>query len=156
MSHIAQVATALDDERALRYAIELLIQQNPGVRLALLENVAPRFYYSGVASIAQAENRVCPFVLKLPGKYDLGFYRNETGKYVMVSDTELMSGSFGANDAGRKFLGDHAAKVMDAYDQAKVELMLMDQGIQFTRDIDQDGNVHYLTDDPTEAGLLRQ
>lgn len=156
MSHIGNVQTELDDERALRYAIELLIQQHPGVRLELLENTAPRFYYSAVETIARAENRVCPIVLKLPGKYDLGFYRNEQGKYVMISDTELMSGSFGADDAGRKLLGDKAAAVLDAYDQAKVELMLMDQGLSFTRDVDAQGNVHYLTDDPTEAGLLRQ
>jgi hypothetical protein len=144
MSHITQVVSEIDDEQALRRAMEML-----GV--PVLENTKPRYYRDALGlsyqSYTKDESVVCDFVLTLPGKYDLGLKRNQEGKYEYVCDNELLSGSYGKLDLSRRFLGDNAEKLMTAYGNAKVELMLLNSGIPFERVTLENGDTQYIVDE---------
>lgn len=118
--------------------------------LPVERNAKPRYYYVG-----GHEATVCDLVIKLPGKYDLGLKRMANGTYAYVCDSELLSGNYGRSDAGRQLLGENAALLMQGYNEVKVEDMLMQSGINFTRTVDADGVVIYETADPIAQGLVQ-
>ena len=64
--------------------------------------------------------RPADYVLKLPGKYDLGFVKKADGSYSFLADNELIGGrvgsdGYGRSDAGRKALGENCAKLYQRY-----------------------------------------
>lgn len=111
----------------------------------------PRYYGTGYG---RREAGVCDVVIKLPGKYDLGLKADGTGTYVYECDSELLSGSFGLNDTGRRLLGDNAALLMLTYNEVKTEDALMMAGISFTRTVE-NGVTVYEAADPIALGLVQ-
>lgn len=105
MSHITEVRTVLKDGQAIEDAAKAL-----GVDLS--QNAKPRYYGS---TYGGSESKPCDYVLKLPGKYDLGLKKSADGTYAFVCDNELLSGSYGQNDASRKFLGEDASRFRQEY-----------------------------------------
>lgn len=143
MSHIVEKKSEITN---LDYVLQVCKRLGLGV-----EHFAkPRYYYAG-----GHESKVCELVIKLPGKYDLGLKLTADGSYAYVCDGELLSGSYGLRDAGRQLLGDNAALLMQGYNECKVEEMLMQSGINFTRTVDADGVVLYETADPIAQGLVQ-
>lgn len=70
-------AVTIKDVAALRAAVADL--QAEGVNCSLVENARPRMYY-------QSQHGTCDYVLKLQGKYDVGFDKQADGSYVPVFD----------------------------------------------------------------------
>jgi len=145
MSHIVEKKSEITNLDYVQRACERL-------GLTYQYDAVPRYYYT--ASGGQEAMR-CAMVIRLPGKYDLGLKRSADGSYAYVCDGELLSGSYGLRDAGRQLLGDNAALLMQGYNECKVEEMLMQSGISFTRSVDADGVVLYETADPVAQGLVQ-
>lgn len=142
ISHIVEKKSAITD---LGYVKQVCAR----LHLPVEHDAVPRYYYNA------GEASVCDLVIRLPGKYDLGLKLMGDASYAVVSDTELLSGSFGAGDPGRRLLGDNAALLLQGYNECKVEEMLMQSGISFTRTVDADGVVLYETADPVAQGLVQ-
>jgi hypothetical protein len=98
----------------------------------------PRYYGT---SYGGSEAKTCDLVVKLPGKYDLGLFKNPDETYSFMSDNELMSGSFGRNDAGRVLLGENAGKFRQEYAAAVAMKAARKKGIAAFRKVREDGNV---------------
>lgn len=145
MSHIfkEQADPSIVDPVYIRRACEIL-----GVEL--LENTTPRYYYTASGG---REAPVCDFVLKLPGKYDLGLRRKADGSFEYVCDNELLRGNFGMNDPSRKLLGDNAQRLVQTYSMAGVELELETHGVPYVRVQTANGSWAYQAPDPVEVGL---
>lgn len=145
MSHIVEKRSEITNLDYIMWVCERL-------GLATERGGVPRYYYTRMGG---QEAPRCDLVIKLPGKYDLGLLRTADGSYSFQCDGELLSGSFGQSDPGRQLLGDNAALLMQTYNEVKVEEMLMQSGISFTRSIDADGLVVYETPDPIQEGLVQ-
>lgn len=79
MSHTTKIkSVAIRSISAVREAVKRL--QAQGVQCELVENQRPRMYYNN-------QHGVCPYVLKLQGRYDVGLDRQEDGSYVPVFDS---------------------------------------------------------------------
>lgn len=79
MSHTTTLrSVVIRDVRALKQAADELARA--GVKCELLENVKPRMYYA-------TQHDKCAYVLKLPGRYDIGFDKQADGTYLPVMDT---------------------------------------------------------------------
>lgn len=105
MSHITEVKTLIKDAQAIEDAAKKL-------DCKLDTNAQPRYYGSAYGG---RESKSCDYVLRLPGKYDLGLKKNAGGTYDFVADNELFSGSFGRDDASRRFLGEDASRFRQEY-----------------------------------------
>ena len=135
MSHIVQKVCEVED-------LSLLITAAEKLGLETKLHRRPRYY--GTVS-GGTESKLCDLVILLPGKYDLGVHRDgET--YQWVCDSELLSGSYGLQDLGRRLLGENAENLMTAYGEAKVELELLQLGLNFTRRV-VDGRIEYEIDE---------
>jgi len=141
MSHVVRVQCEVADE-------ELLVRAAEKLGLEVERNALPRYWESAYGG---KESRACDLVILLPGKYDLGVKRGEDGTYQWVCDTELLSGDFGADDPGRKILGEHAENLMTMYGAAAVERDLLG-GATYQTSIGADGTVYY---DVEESELTR-
>jgi hypothetical protein len=113
MSHLTTVKTQIKDMIAAADAAkELGCQFTKGGRV--------RYYYS----TSDAD-----YVLHLPGKYDLGFKKESDGTYSFVCDNELLSGSFGRNDASRVHLGEDAQRFRQSYASHVVQRAARRKGV---------------------------
>ena len=84
-------------------------------------------YYSGT--------KAADWVLKLPGKYDLGFVKQPDGSYAFAADNELIGGrsgsdGYGRADAGRAALGENCAKLYQRYRYRQFERKATAQGLR--------------------------
>ena len=140
MSHIVKVQCQVTD-------LELLTLAAKKLGLQTIQNATPRYYGSAYGG---SESFPCELVVKLPGKYDLGV-KQDGGLYTWVCDSELLSGSYGLSDAGRRLLGTNAENLMTAYGQAQVERDLLAGGV-YTQSSGPDGSVYY---DIEEGELAR-
>ena len=137
MSHIVEHVALVEDLGLLEAA---------AIRMGLTvkHNAEPRYYGTAWGG---NESKQCELVICLPGKYDLGVKRYDDGHYGWVCDSELLSGSFGLSDLGRKLLGTNAENLMTAYEEVKLEDELMKAGVSFIRLVDPDGTVRYEVSD---------
>lgn len=142
MSHIVRSKSEIKNLAYAKAAAQRL-------GLTVEENVKPRYY-----NPMGTESSVCELVIKLPGKYDLGLKADGKGGYVYECDSELLSGSYGRNDAGRQLLGDNAAALMLTYNEIKTEDALMMAGISFTKSVE-NGVTIYEAADPIALGLVQ-
>ena len=125
MSHLTTVKTQIKDMSAAADAAkELGCQFTKGGRV--------RYYYS---------TQDADYVLHLPGKYDLGFKLQEDGTYSFLCDNELLSGSFGRNDASRVHLGDNAGRFRQEYAAAVAMRAARKKGLSAFRKTREDGHV---------------
>lgn len=83
MSHTTTLrGIKMTDAHAIEQAVADL--KAKGISISLLKNAKPRMYYAHQA----AEVGNCDYVLKLPGRYDVGFKKDaKTGEYVVFMDT---------------------------------------------------------------------
>jgi hypothetical protein len=119
MSQLVSVDTQITCIDSLREAAASL-------GLALTEGGEAR-YYGGKTS------GPCDYVIKLPGKYDLGFRQQADGSYALVADNELLGGrsgsdNYGRNDPGRKLLGEDARHLRRAYTLTRVARLAKSRG----------------------------
>ena len=83
MSHTTTIkGVAIKDERALRQAVKDL--QNEGLNIRLEENATPRMYFD----YQEAQVGRCPYVVRCPGRFDVGFQRTEDGSLQAVCDLD--------------------------------------------------------------------
>jgi len=104
-SHLVNVSTTIKDPKALEAACKAL-----GVELHV--GGTARFYFG--------HSQPCDYVIKLPGRYDLGFKKQADGTYAFVADEELIGGKsgtdgFGRGDQGRKILGEDCRRLKQEY-----------------------------------------
>jgi Protein of unknown function (DUF1257) len=123
LSHLCHVQTQLKDPKALEAAAKAL-----GVEL--VQNATARFYF-GVSP-------VCEYVLKLPGRYDLGLKKQADGTYSFVADEELIGGrsgtdGYGRADPGRKILGEDCRRLKQEYAYAILAAEARRKGRQIQR-----------------------
>jgi hypothetical protein len=98
MSHIVSVAPnneLITDIPAFKRAVESL-----GLTLDGAGNA--RYYGGGIA---------CDYVVKLPGRYDLGLKASGIG-YTFTGDSELFKGVYGSQDPGRQLIGQENASIL--------------------------------------------
>lgn len=144
MSHIVTGKAKLKDVDALERAVaELNKLHNNQVKL--LRNACPRYFYG--------EGPQCDFVIKLPGRYDLGIRLNKQGEYELVADNELMGGQYGSDnygrgDAGRKILGEDCRELLKQYYIQKALMEAEAQGYV--------GYVHYLDSGAVEVEVAME
>jgi hypothetical protein len=105
LSHLTTVLTTIRDPKALESACKAL-----GVEL----------HIGGVARFYSGHSGPCNYVIKLPGRYDLGFTKQADGTYAFVCDEELIGGKhgtdgFGRRDEGRKILGEDCSRLKQEY-----------------------------------------
>src|ERR687892_701427 len=105
MSHLTTVQTEFRDPEAIKAAAKAL-------GIEVVANAKARFY--------MGFSDTCDLVLKLPGRYDLGLKRNDTGTYSFVCDEELLGGRYGSDgygrsDAGRKAIGEEGRRLKQEY-----------------------------------------
>lgn len=78
MSHTTTIrGMRITSGAAIRAAVAEL--QRQGAQVSLVENAKPRMYY-------QNQHGDCAFVIKLPGRYDLGLDKQTDGSYAPVFD----------------------------------------------------------------------
>lgn len=136
MSHITHVQSQVNNADALRAAVKALQEQHP--EISLEENAAPRYWGS---LFGGTEATVCEYVLRLPGKYDLGFKQQDDGSYSFQCDTELLTGGFGRGDVGRAIIGEHAAVLKQTYTVERMRLLARQRGHAFTAQKQSDGRI---------------
>jgi hypothetical protein len=119
MSHITQVKTDIKDIEALTAAAAAL-------GLVVQRDAVPRYF---ATSWGGTESIRCEYMIQLPGKYDLGFKMQDDGSYKLVCDNELLSGGYGANDPGRKLLGDNIENLRHHYTVERTRLMARKRGL---------------------------
>jgi hypothetical protein len=132
MSHIATVKCEIKDLAAAEEAAKAL-------GCIVEHGTKPRYWGTQYGNGGEA--KVCDLVVKLPGKYDLGLFKNADETYSFMSDNELMSGSLGRNDAGRVLLGENAGKFRQEYAAAVAMKAARKKGIPAFRKVREDGNV---------------
>lgn len=66
--------------------IEALKSAAKDLNMTLVEKGQVRYYHG---------TKDADYVLKLPGKYDLGFVKQKDGSYQFLADNELVGGPFG-------------------------------------------------------------
>lgn len=117
MSHLTTIRTAFVSREGLFGAAEAL--GHP-----LIEGGQAR-YFSGLSG-------PCDFLMKLPGRYDLGFVLKD-GAYSAVCDSEVLTGSYGRNDAARQILGENLARFKQEYASAVTKQFARKSGFTYTR-----------------------
>lgn len=118
MSHLTTIRTAFVNREALFAAGEAL--GHP-----LIEGGQAR-YYSGLSG-------ECDLLMKLPGRYDLGFKREDDGKFAAVCDSEVLTGSYGRSDAARQILGENLARFKQEYAAAVAQQFARKSGFAYSR-----------------------
>ena len=123
MSQIIEVKPqeTINDVESLRVAAKDL-------GLQLQERGKVRFY-SG--------ERDADYVIKLPGKYDLGFVKQSDGSFHFYCDNELAGGrassdGYGRGDAGRKVLGENCQNLYQRYRYRQFEQRARQRGLSVT------------------------
>lgn len=110
MSHIQKSETQMSSEAGIFKAIERLENrlkaQGKEVELTINKNACPRYYYGA--------GEKCDLVLTLPGRYDLGFKKQENGTYGLVADEELMRGS-GQRGSAASLIGIGGSELLKEY-----------------------------------------
>lgn len=106
MSHITVVKTEFRDPAAIIAAAEAM-------GLTVERNTTARYF-------GNRQSELCDLVVKLPGRYDLGFKRQANGTYSFVCDEELLGGrygtdGFGRNDPGRAIIGEEGKRFRQEY-----------------------------------------
>jgi hypothetical protein len=143
MSHITTVKTEVSDEAAI-----ILAAKTMGYEIE--RNATPRFYYTslvgyGIADVIVArESQSCDLVMKLPGRYDLGFKKNAQGTYDFVCDGELLSGAYGRASQGRAIVGENGETFLNEYAAAVSTLWAQDQGYIVDRYVGADGSIELM------------
>ncbi len=86
-------------------------------------------FYSGT--------RTADHVIRLPGRYDLGFVKQADGTYSYLADNELIGGcsgsdGYGRSGEGRKALGENCGKLLQRYRYRYMERELKTRGYRVT------------------------
>lgn len=118
MSHLTVLKTEFRNLDALKAAAIAL--GHP-----LLEGGEAR-YYMGTSGPVD-------WTMKLPGRYDVGFKRAADGSYTAHCDSEVLTGSYGANDAARTILGEHLGKLKQEYGASVAAIQGRAKGFAFSR-----------------------
>jgi hypothetical protein len=108
--------------------IEALKSAAKDLKLELTEKGPVRYYYGA---------QEADYVLKLPGKYDLGFIKQGDGTYQFLADNELIGGragtdGYGRGDAGRKVLGENCQNLYQRYRYRQFERRARARGLLVT------------------------
>lgn len=108
--------------------IEALKSAAKDLGLELQEKGQVRYYYGAKSA---------DYVLKLPGKYDLGFIKHTDGSYQFLADNELVGGrsgtdGYGRGDAGRKVLGENCQNLYQRYRYRQFERRAKARGLSVT------------------------
>ena len=93
-------------------------------------------YYSGTTP--------ADYVIKLPGRYDLGFKQQADGSFAYVCDSELLSGNFGRGGEGRARIGEQGETLAQYYATAKLKHVLARKGRRITS-VREENGVQYVT-----------
>ena len=133
MSHICTVQCEIKDLAAAEEAAKAL-------GCTVEHGTKPRYYGTQFQG-GGGESKPCDLVVKLPGKYDLGIFKKDDGTYSFMCDNELLSGSFGRNDAGRTLMGENAGRFRQEYAAAVAMKAARKKGIAAFRKVREDGNV---------------
>lgn len=120
---MSQIITVQPEERITD--IEALQKAAKDLGLELQEKGQVRYYYG---------TKEADYVLKLPGKYDLGFVKQTDGSYQFLADNELVGGrsgsdGFGRGDAGRKVLGENCQNLYQQYRYRQFERRAQSRGL---------------------------
>jgi hypothetical protein len=96
--------------------------------LELTEKGQVRYYFG---------TKEADYVLKLPGRYDLGFVKQPDGSYQFLADNELIGGKsgtdgYGRADAGRKVLGENCQNLYQRYRYRQFERRARERGLSVT------------------------
>lgn len=134
MSHVTSVKTQITDLDAVKEALAKINEEH-GVNLSLSAGPGDvRFYYG-----TQRADRI----IKMPGRYDMGFTQQADGSYNFVCDTEALSGNYGRGDDVRALFGDQGSVLLQEYASAKIGITARMEGHSMTRDSERraDGSV---------------
>lgn len=138
MSHLCEIQQQYRDVEALRAALKEL-----GLELGGPGNV--QYYFSGRTEYqtdADKQLEQADHVVHIPGsRYSLGFKRQEDGSFKPICDSELLDGDYGANDPGRKILGEKAIRLWQAYAFAGAAMQARRKGYSVTRQNLKDGSM---------------
>lgn len=120
---MSQIITVQPEERITD--IEALKVAGKDLNLELQEHGQVRYYYG---------TKAADYVLKLPGKYDLGFVKQPDGSYQFLADNELVGGASGSDgygraDAGRKILGENCQNLYQRYRFRQFERRAQSRGM---------------------------
>lgn len=103
-----------------------------------------RYFYSTMAHAQTADDQrleQCDYTVEVPGsKYTLGFRKTKTG-FQPVCDVELLEGSYGSRDPGRKLLGEKGVKLWQSYAYHAVAIQARRNGHAVSRETLKDGSV---------------
>jgi len=126
MSHITTVKTAFRLPDAIQLAAATL-------KVPLAEQVPVRFY-------AGPTQEIYPYVLQLPGRYDLGFALQPDGTYTLIGDEEIFSEQENSrNRDARDHLGPQAQWLHREYQVGVAALVAQQHGYQMARLTREDG-----------------
>ena len=105
--------------------IEALKTAAKDLGLELQEKGQVRYYYG---------TKEADYVLKLPGKYDLGFVKQADGSYQFKADNELIGGrsgsdGYGRGDVGRQVLGENCQNLYQRYRYRQFEQRARQRGL---------------------------
>ena len=123
MSHIVQVKTEFNDPDALRAAVDACAEL-AGVDVTLGGAGKVRFYFEGTLD----EDNRADYVIKLPGRYDIGFKQNADGTLTVISDSEALSGHYRRGDDASRILGENLGLLRQEYTHAKMMAMCSARG----------------------------
>jgi len=98
--------------------------------LTVKENAVPRFY-------AGAE--VAPYVIKLPGSYDVGVYHNADGTFQLATDYYLGS--------VEKSVGKNCQKLLQGYSAEVLRQQAIQSGMGFTTRTLDNGNIEVIMEE---------
>jgi Protein of unknown function (DUF1257) len=92
--------------------------RDPDAIKAAAKALGIEFVEQGLARLYGGEySSECDFVLRLPGRYDLGLKKNAAGTYDFVCDAWLLEGRWaeGANHPGTKSIGLNGSRLKQEY-----------------------------------------
>lgn len=120
---MSQIITVQPEERITD--IEALRTAAKDLNLELQQHGQVRYYYG---------TKSADYVLKLPGKYDLGFVKQPDGSYQFLADNELVGGrvssdGYGRGDQGRKILGENCQNLYQRYRYRQFERRAKARGL---------------------------
>jgi hypothetical protein len=117
MSHYSSVKTQINDLGALAAAAKEM-------GFGFLENARPRGYSTGA---------VCDVVVKLKGKYDVGFVKQADGTYAMTCDWYM--------GYVQKEIGENGGLFMQNYAYQKISREAGARGYSVQRNLEKDGKI---------------
>lgn len=123
MSHLTHVRTQIKDPEALADACQAM-----GL---VLERGGHARFFEGLSG-------PCDYLIRLPGRYDLGFQRQPDGTFALVGDEELIGGQYGTDgygrgDPGRRLLGEACRRLKQEYAAAVLKRQAQRRGLEFRR-----------------------